>query len=155
MQNLAGAGDREHECLAVRAPDGAEFVTRDDRRGVAGERRGVGGEVSQHRGRKRANRAPEGQAEQKTHTLLREACGQRHDRHGADHCSDHAEPRLAQRCAEARQTDDGGGCARPVRVVEFEPERHVQREADRGPKTQTEQDRRTGGPQPVREVINS
>ena len=152
--DLAGADDREHECLAVRAPDGAEFVARDDRRGDPGERRGIGGEVSQQRGHKRARRAPESQTEEKTHTLLRKARGQRHDRHGPDHRADHAEPCLAQRSAEARQTDDGRRCAGPVRIVEFEPERDVHREADRGPQAQTEQERRRHGPQPIRQIAD-
>ena len=45
--DLDGAIDGEDQDDAVRAPDRPQDVDRKDRRGVAGQRRGVGGEIAQ------------------------------------------------------------------------------------------------------------
>ncbi len=131
--DLAGAGDGEHESLAVRAPRRAEFVARDDRRSIAGKRRRVGREVAQVRGEEPADRAPQSQTQQKSGAVLRKAGGQDDDCHGADHRADQSERGLAQGGAETGLTDDRGGRCRPVRVVELQPERNVECQADRGP----------------------
>ena len=83
------------------------------------------------------------QTEEKANSALRKAYRQHHDRHCADRRADHAEPALAQRGAEARLTDDRRRRAGPRRIVELEPKRDVQRQADSSPKAQTEENRRS------------
>ena len=149
MPDLAGAGDAEHEGVAVRAAGRAELIAGDDRRRVAGQRRRIGREVAQQRGDEGAGGAPQRQADEKADAVLREARGQHDDRDRAHHGADHAEPALAQRGAEVRLADDRRRGAGPVRVVELEPERDVKGKADRGPQAQAEQQRRARGPQRV------
>src|SRR5712671_8170174 len=50
-----------------------------------------------------------------------------------------------------RLTDDCRGGPGPVRVVELEPERDVEREANRRPQPQPEEQRRPRGPQRIRQ----
>src|SRR5215831_12325942 len=75
-------------------------------------------------------RAPQRQTHKKSDAILRETRCQHHDRHAANNRADHAIPALAQRCAEVRLTNESGGHTRPVRVVEFEPKRKIERETD-------------------------
>ena len=145
--DFAGTVDREHEGLPVETADGAELVARDDRGGVTGQCRGIGREVAQECGDECACGAPQRQGHEKGGAILRKAGGHHHDRHGADHGADHAEPALAQRRAEMRLTDDRRGGPGPERVVELEPERDVECQADRSPQPQTKEQRRTRRPQ--------
>ena len=46
--DLADAGHRQHEDVSVHATGGAELIAGDDRGGVAGQGRGIGGKVTQH-----------------------------------------------------------------------------------------------------------
>src|SRR5262249_32182978 len=65
--------------------------------------------------------------------------------------ADHAEPALAQRCAEMRLAYDRCGGARPIGVVELEPERDVKGEADGGPQPQAKEQRWTRGPRGIQQ----
>ena len=42
----------------------------------------------------------------------------------------YAIPAFAQRSAKVRLTNESGGCTRPVRVVELQPKRKIERETD-------------------------
>ncbi len=153
--DLAGAGHGQHEDLpAIRTPHRAELVAGDDGRGVAGERRRIGGEIAQQRGDKPASSAPERQAEEEADPLLWKRGGQRDDHDRPDDGADQAEPALAQGGAEAWLTDDGGGGGGPIGVVELEPKGDVEGEADGGPEAQAEEQRwggqAQGTPQPAR-----
>jgi hypothetical protein len=145
--DLAHAGDGEHEGVAVHAAGRAELIAGDDCGRVAGERCRVGGEVVQQRGGQRAGGAPQRETDEKRGPLLGEASREHDDCERAHDGADHAEPALAQRGAELRLAHDRGRGASPERVVELEPERHVKREADRGPHTQSEEQGRTCPPQ--------
>jgi hypothetical protein len=70
--------------------------------------------------------------------VLGETRSQYHDRHGAHYSSDHAEPASAQRSAEMRLTNESRGCSGPIRVVELEPKRKIERGADCNPQSQAE-----------------
>jgi hypothetical protein len=74
-----------------------------------------------------------GKIHEKTDAVLREACGQHHDRHRSNDAAYHAEQGFAQRCAETWLIDDRRGSAGPVRIVEFEPEYEVGCEGHRCP----------------------
>ena len=63
---------------------------------------------------------------------------------------DHPEPALAQGCTEVRLAYDRRRRARPISVVELEPEGDVERETDRGPDAQPKQQRRPRGPRHIR-----
>jgi hypothetical protein len=131
--DLAGAGDREHERIPVQPARRAELIAGDDRRGVAGQRRRVGGEVAEQRRGESAPCAPQRQSQEKGSAILREAGGEHHDRHRADQGADHAKPPFAQRSAEMGLTHERGRGAGPIGIVEFEPERDVKGETDRRP----------------------
>ena len=133
--NLRATGEREIECISAGAAHRAEFVARDDRRGIAGEGSGVGGEIAQQRRDERANAAPERKAEQEAGPALGEARAEHDGRDRADYGADKAEPAFAQRRPQHRLADDGRGGAGPRRRAEFQPERNEKRQADGGPKT--------------------
>src|SRR5258706_17820 len=127
--DLARASDREQECRVCIPPAGrAEQVTSDNRHRVAGERCRVGGEVVQQRGDEGTSRSPQCQAGEKQDAIVWEGGDQHHAYHGADKGADNTEPPLAQRCPELRLTYDRRRSARPVRIVELEPECDVERE---------------------------
>ena len=136
----------------ARASGRAELVGGDDRGGIAGERRRVGREVAQHRGGESADAAPQGEEPEKGDPVLRKARGQHHDHDGADHGADHPEPALAQRSAELRLAHDRRGGAGPERIVELEPERDEEGEADGRPQPDAEQQRRARAGQHIRQA---
>jgi len=75
------------------------------------------------------------------HAVLWEAGGQHHVHESTDDGADHPVPALAQRRAEMRLADDRRRGAGPDRIVELEPECDLERERDRSPQTQPEQQR--------------
>ena len=89
-----------------------------------------GKRVAEYRGNESAPRSPQCQTREKSDAVLRETRCQHHDRHGAYHSADHAEPTFAQRSAELWLTNESRGCSGPVRIVELEPKRKIEREAD-------------------------
>ncbi len=131
--DLAHTGDCECEGFAVGAADGAEFIAGNDRSRVAGQRRCVAREITQQRGDKRADRAPQRQTYEKTGAVLRKTRRQHHDRDPTHQGADHAKPSLAQRRAEKRLAHQRRGRAGPRSVVEFQPKRDVESKTDRGP----------------------
>ena len=70
------------------------------------------------------------QTREKGDAVLRETRSQHHDRHGAHNSADHAEATLAQGGAELWLANESRDCSGPVRVVELEPKRDIEREAD-------------------------
>jgi hypothetical protein len=92
-------------------------------------------------------------AKAQTPPILREACGQYHDRCCADHGADHPEPSLAQRSPELRLTDGRRGGTGPKGVVEFEPERDEESETDGSPQPNAEEERFAGSGQRIRQVL--
>ena len=135
------AGHRQHEDVAVHAADGAKLIAGDDCGGVAGQGRGIGSKVPQHRGAESARATPQCEPDQERHTVVRKAHGQQNDHNRTDDGADHAKPALAQRGPELRLAYQRGGRTCPVCVVELQPIRHKQSQCYRGPKPQTEQQR--------------
>src|SRR5580700_8503137 len=117
----------QHERLRVRATRGPKLVTRYDGGCVACERGRVGGEITQQRRDQSAPGAPQRQGNEERGAALDEAGSQYHDDGRTHHRANHPEPSLAQRCAQARLTDNPRGCSRPIRAVELEPESDVER----------------------------
>src|SRR6266436_8836383 len=76
--------------------------------------------------------------------ILRKASGQDYDRYGADRGTDHPEPALAQRSSELRLAHNRRGGAGPKGIVEFEPERNEESEAERRPEAKCVQQRGGG-----------
>ena len=149
--DLERAIDGEDEDDAVRASDRPENVDRDDRRGVAGERRGVGGEIAQERRDEGGGRAPERKSDEEGHPILAKEGGKDHDGDGADHGSDHSEHRFAQRRAEHWLADQRGRRRSPGGLAQFKREGDIEGDADRGPQPQAEKERGRRGAQPFRE----
>jgi hypothetical protein len=87
--DLARARDRQQEDVRTRASGRAEVVGGDDRRSIARERRRVGSEVAEHRGGESADTDPQRKKPERADPVLRESCGQHHDRRCADHGADH------------------------------------------------------------------
>ncbi len=131
--NLERAVDGEDEDDAVRASDRPENVDRNDRRGVAGERRGVSGEIAQERRDEGGGRAPERKSDEKAHPILAKEGGEDHDRDGADHGSDHSEHRFAQRGSEHRLADERGCRRSPRGLAELKREGDIERQGRRKP----------------------
>ena len=106
--NLADPIDSEHEGVPVRAAGLTEFVVRDDRGRITGQRRRVRGKILQDCGAESANGSPQRQPHEKRGAVLRKARAQHDDRNGTDDRADHAKPAFAQRRAELRLTHDRG-----------------------------------------------
>ncbi len=117
-------------------------IAGDDRCRIAGKLRAVRGEEREPMAQKAAHGAPACQAKAETDTVLRE-CRPEQDRGSpSGQCAIRAEQRLAQRRTEHGLAHDGGRGARPVGVVEFQPEGEAKRDADRGRRAQAVQQRR-------------
>ena len=106
--NLADPIDSEYEGVPVRAAGLTEFVVRDDRGRITGQRRRVRGKILQDCGAEGANGSPQRQPHKKRAAVLRKARAQHNDRNGTDDRADHAKPAFAQRRAELRLTHDRG-----------------------------------------------
>ncbi len=123
----------------------SELVRGDDRGRVAGERSRIGGKVCRIEAANPHSAAHSANPEQEADAALREGRGESNDRDRADEGADQPERCLAQRRPEARLGDDRRRRRGPVRFVELEPERDVEREAHRGPDAQSIEQRLTGG----------
>ena len=144
--DLCGAGDGEHEDVAVRpTAGGAQQIGRDDRGGVACERRRVGREVRDQGRDERARGAPQRERDEEGSSVLREQRSQHDDRDGTDDRADHPEPALAEGGTQPRLAGDRRREPGPRGVVELQPEREVVGETDRRPEPQPEQERRPHG----------
>src|ERR1700691_1534737 len=120
----------QHESLRARTTRGSKLVTRYDGGCVACERGRVRGEIAQQRGDQSTSGAPQGKGKKECSAVLNEAGCQYHDDRRAHHGADHPVPSLAERCAQARLTDNPRGGSRPIRAVNLEPESDVERKTD-------------------------
>src|ERR1700690_3456750 len=120
--DIARTVNGQHERLRVRATRRSKLVTRYDGGRVACERGRVGREITQQRRDQSAPGAPQRQGNEERSAALNEAGCQYHDNGRTHHRANHPEQSLAERCAQARLTDDPRGCSRPIRAVELEPE---------------------------------
>src|SRR5271170_1863183 len=125
--DIARTVNGQHERLRARTTRGSKLVTRYDGSCVACERGRVGGEITQQRRDQSAPGAPQRQGNEERGAALNEAGSQYHDDGRTHHRANHPEPSLAERCAQARLTDNPRGCSRPIRAVELEPESDVER----------------------------
>jgi hypothetical protein len=83
--DFAGPVDRNQKgCIAIHATGGSEQVAGDDRYRIPGQRRRIGREVAQQRGRKGASRPPQCQTAEEQGAILWEAGRQQHAHYGAD-----------------------------------------------------------------------
>jgi hypothetical protein len=128
--DLGAADYGEHKGVAVCAPDCPELVARDDCRRDPGQLRRNGKRIPEYRGNESAPRSPQCQTREKGDAVLRETRSQDHDRHGAHNSAEHAEPTFAQGGAELWLANESRGSSGPVRVVELEPKRDLDREAE-------------------------
>src|SRR5271170_2374908 len=142
--DIARTGNGQHKRLRVRATRGSKLVTRYDGGCVARERGRVGSEITQQRSDQSAPGAPQRQGDEEGSTALNEAGCQYHDDGRTHHRSNHPEPSLAERCTQARLTDNPRGCSRPIRAIELEPESDVQGETHGRRQPQTKDQRGSG-----------
>ena len=85
---------RIDDAAAVGGADRSENVARKDRRGVAGEGGGIGGEIAQERGDKGADGAPHRKSDEKAKPILAKKGGKDYDANRSNDGSDHSEQRL-------------------------------------------------------------
>src|SRR5580692_8320937 len=135
--DIARTRNGQHERLRVRATRGSKLVTCDDGGCVACERGRVGSEITQQRRDQSAPSTPQRQGNEERSAVLNEAGCQYHDDGRTHHRANHPEPSLAERCAQARLTDNSRGCPRPIRAVELEPESDVERKTHGRGQSQT------------------
>ena len=117
---------------------------RDDRRGISGEDRAVGTEIAQSSRRRRANRHPDGEREEKEFGGLREQGDQSDPEHRADDGAHQAILALRQAHAPAGLSNDPDRHRRPFRLLEVEPESNIKSRQRRRRRAQGEADRLPG-----------
>src|SRR5271170_5540852 len=117
----------QHESLRARTTRGSKLVTRYDGGCITCERGRVGGEIAQQRRDQSAPGAPQRKGNEERSAVLNEAACQYHDDGRTHHRDNHPEPTFAERCAQARLTDNPRGCSRPIRAVNLQPEGDVER----------------------------
>ena len=82
---------QDHDAAGIARAHRSENVARENRRRVAGKRRGIGGEIAQKRRDESADRAPQRKSDEKADPVLTKQGGENHDANRSDNGSDQSE----------------------------------------------------------------